>query len=210
MRASLRWKSGAGMVTAAPPAVTETLFGASFPAAGGGGSQDLTGTTESTLYVMATAIQFLANGTITGVRYYVPTSAQPSNGNFAVGVYRADPSGGISSGPVLLVQESKTAPTAGAAGTWVTFPLTTPQAVTTGQICYAMVRTNRYAFSTNVFVSAVTNGNLQGVATTGAGTAFPNGSFNAATPNTDPFDPPSAGGANGACYGIDVTFVAGP
>lgn len=194
---------------AAPPAPAgASLFAPTFPAPGGGGTQDLTGSGDTGLYVMSTGITILANGSITGILFYCPTTTQPTNPDFSIGLWLADPTSGIQSGATLLAQQAASAPTAGQAGTFVTYALTTPQAVTSGQTVYPVVRTNAYAVSSLVFSGAVTSGSLRGVADGGTAPApFPNGAYEDSGASTDPIPNPKKS-FNSAFYGVDVAFVA--
>lgn len=204
-RTHLRWQpSPFALAAPGTPAVQASLFGGVFPAPGGGGTQDLTGSGDSVEYVMGNGFLLGVPGTVPAIRWFVPTVAQPTNGDFAIGLFLADPTGGILSPTSLLTSQSVTAPTAGAAGTWVDFTLAAPQTRSAGDIVYPVVRTNRYAYSTNVFTSAVVNGPLTGVANNPPN--FPNGSYDSANATNNPLTNPTQGG--GTSYGIDILFQA--
>lgn len=182
------------------------LFAPAFPDPGSGdpGDKDLTGAADSSEYVMGTAFEVLTAGTITGVVFYVPTSNQPTNSEFGVGVF--DISAG-SAGGVLLVHDTVTAPTAGEAGTWKTYTLSTPVAAETGKKYRAAARTNRYAYSRFVFdAAAVTNGSIRGLQDNGPA-GFPNGGFEVG-PGAGLFPSPNSS-FRAALYGIDVAVDFG-
>jgi hypothetical protein len=182
---------------------THTLFGLSYPPAGSGGTQDLTGTTDSFKYILGTHFRVLVNGTITAIYFYVPTSI-PTNTDFAVGLVK------VNAGNTWLAWESKTKPVSGQASTWVRYALNSPISVTTTDELYAVVRTDRYAFSGQIFASDRTNGDstLVGPADTGT---YPNGGFEDTGVATDPptWSPSSF---DVSFYGIDpeLTTASGP
>lgn len=191
------------MQAAAAGSTAASLFAPSFPAAGSGGTQDLTGTGDTGLYVMGTGIQINAAGSVTAVLFYAPTTL-PTNGDFSVGLWLADPVDGINSNATLLISQTGTLPSATG---WTTYTLSTPQAVTSGQTVYPVVRTNRYAISSQVFAASVTNGSLVGRQDTGTSTAYPNGAFADSGADTNPLlAPVKSFGA--AFYGVDLAFVA--
>lgn len=186
----------------------ESLFAGSFPAAGGGGTQNLTGSADSAKYTMGTCIQPQVPGTVQEVRWFVPTVNQPGNGDFAVGLYLADPVNGVpGAGTTLLTWQTATAPGAGAAGTWVAFTLSSPQAASTGDLLYPFVRTDRYGFAQFVFTSSdVPNasGHLVGKSNL---LVRPNGAFQDTSPGTNP-PPIPAVSNNETYYGVDIGFQA--
>ena len=192
------------------PAVagTTSLFAGSFPAPGAGGSQDLTGSGDSTKYNMGTHVKMTAAGTVTGVSYFVPTAVQPTNPDFGVGLYLADPTTGPTGvGRLVLVFDAATAPTSGAAGTWVTFTLSTPQSVDATNELYVVVRTNRYAVSGHVFDTGKAGGDGLVTGPADSGT-FPNGAFTSGVgiDSTPPNFPATS--FNASFYGVDVVFQA--
>lgn len=195
-------------VPAAPSAGPSSLFGGAFPAPGAGGSQNLTGTGDTAKYAMGTHLKVTVPGTVSAVMWFVPTDAQPDNADFGVGLYAADPVNGPSgAGRSVLTFQAATAPTSGSAGTWVTFPLDSPQSVDGTMELYAIVRTNRYAVSTHVFDGgqSSSDGNLTSAADSGT---FPNGAFTdgVSIDATPPAFPSSS--FNASFYGIDVAFEA--
>jgi hypothetical protein len=184
------------------------IFGDAFPAPGSGGTQDLTGSADATKYAMGTHFRPLVAGTVTGVRWWVPSGVQPGNADFAAGLVQVDPSIGIG-GPITWLDWNTgvTRPGAGAAGTWVTLPLGTAQHVAAGTELYAVVRTDRYGFSSKIFTAGFTSadGNLALQADSGP---YPCGAFatgGAETPNPPTWS--SAGSFNQSFYGVDVLFT---
>ena len=184
---------------------TQSLFAPGFPAAGPGGSQDLNGTSDNAKYVMGTHVRVTADGTVTGVRYFVPVLNQPTNPDFGVGLFRVDPTNGVLGSVSVLAWQAETTPGAGAAGTWVTFPLAAPQAVTAGDELYVAVRTNRYAYATHAFATDFVSGDLLGGVNSGP---YPNGAF--VTGSGADATPPSVpnGSFNETFYGVDLAFAA--
>ncbi len=188
------------------------LFGDAFPLAGGGGSRDLTGTGDASKYAMGTHWRPLVDGTVTAVRWFVPTSVPPGNADFAVGLAQANVAG-LGSGVTWLDWNTAvTRPAAGDQGTWVTLPLGTAQHVVTGSELYAVVRTDRYGFAQHIFDAGSTvagaDGNTVAVGDGIGGAGFPNGAFvtgGSETPNPPNFSAPSSFVAS--FYGVDLLFT---
>jgi hypothetical protein len=182
-----------------------SVFAPSFPDPGSGGSQNLTGDADADDYTMGTHVRPLVAGTVTAIRYYVPTGHQPTNAAFGVGLYKVDPTAGVAS-PIVLAWQSATPPTAGQAGTWVTYTLASPVTVAAGDELYPTVRTNRYAYSTHVFdAGSFTVGNL---AVPADSSTFPNGAFttgSGVTSVTPPANPATS--FNATFYGVDLDFT---
>lgn len=181
-----------------------SLFAPAFPSPGSGnsGDQDLTGSADSSEYVMGLAFSVAVAGTLTGIKYYVPTVNQPTNAQFGVGLFDITAGSGSA---VQLVHDLVTAPTSVAAGTWVTYTLSTPQALVPAKKYRAAVRLNRYAFSRFVFeTSTVVNGNITGLQDDGPG-GFPNNAFESTLGPTD-FPSPNSS-FHAAYYGVDVDIA---
>jgi hypothetical protein len=186
------------------------LFGDVFPT--GGGSRDLTGTTDSSKYAMGTHWRPSVDGTVTAVRWFVPTGLVPSNADFAAGLAQPN-AGGLGAGVTWLDWNTGvTRPGAGAAGTWVTLPLGTPQHVVAGTELYAVIRTDRYGFAQHIFDTGSTfpgaDGNTVLVGDGIGGAGFPNGGFvtgGGETSNPPNFTAPSS--FNASFYGVDVLFT---
>jgi hypothetical protein len=183
------------------------IFGDSFPAAGSGGTQDLTGSGDATEYAMGTHFRPLVAGTVTGIRWFVPTVVQPFASDFAAGLVQVDGSTGISGSITWLDWNTGvTRPGSGAAGTWVTLPLSTPQHVTAGTDLYAVVRTDRYAFASKNFTATFTSadGNLTVPADA---VNYPNGAFITGPGSNPPVNWSGASSFNQNFYGVDVLFT---
>jgi hypothetical protein len=187
------------------------LFGDAFPT-GASGSRDLTGTGDTTKYAMGTHWRPQVAGTVSAVRWFVPSSAAPTNADFAVGLVKAN-AAGLGSGTTWLDWNTGvTRPGAGAQGTWVSLPLSAPVSVAAGDELYVVVRTDRYAFAQHMFDSVSTfagaDGNTTLVGDGVGGAGFPNGGFatgGAETPNPPNFSAPSSFAAT--FYGVDVVFT---
>lgn len=195
--------------TPASTSSVESLFSGAFPAPGAGGSQNLTGSADSAKYVMSTCVSPTVDGMVTAIRFFVPSGTIPDNADFAVGLYSIDPVLGTAGAINLRTWQAASLPSAGAAGTWVTYTLTAPQPVFAGDLLYPFVRTNRYGFSQFVFSSADvpnTTGDLVGKRNLGV---RPNGAFTDVSPATNPPPFPSASN-NEACYGVDLEFKVWP
>jgi hypothetical protein len=184
------------------------IFGDAFPAAGAGGTRDLTGTGDTTKYAMGTHWRPTVNGNVTGVRWFVPSSAAPTNADFAVGLMLSNVAGPGAGVTWLDWNTGVTRPGSGAQGTWVSLPLSAPVAVTAGQELYVVVRTDRYGFAQHIFDA----GNVAGAGGNTVGAAevagFPNGAFTTGgteTSNPPNFTAPSS--FNSSFYGVDVDFT---
>jgi hypothetical protein len=191
------------------------LFGDTFPSPGSGGSQDLTGTSDPSDYAMGTHFRVGTACTVNAIRWFVPSGVAPSNTDFAVGLFKVDATNGIGGTVTSLDWNTGvTRPGSGAQGTWITLPLSSPVALSSGDEVYAVVRTNRYAFSAKVFSGITTvpgvDSRISYVGDGVGGVGFPNGAFvtgGSQTPN-----PPSwAGNAtsfNATFYGVDVELAS--
>jgi uncharacterized protein DUF4082 len=139
-------------------------------------------------YTLGTVIVVAVAGTVTGGRWYFPTTL-PSGSTVFV-LYDADTQG-------QLARQTFVTPTAGA---WNTVTLTSPPTVTAGQRLIACVLTqDRYVLTSGQFTSAgITNGNLTAPAT--GATTGGNGRFN------DPNDGYPGSTFGGSCYFVDLVF----
>jgi hypothetical protein len=184
------------------------IFGDAFPLAGGGGSRDLTGSGDTTRYAMGTHWRPLVNGTVTAVRWFVPTASAPTNVDFAAGLLRSNVAGPGAGVTWLDWNTGVTKPGAPDQGTWVTLPLSAPVAVVAGDELYAVVRTDRYSFAQHIFDAgnvAGADGNTVGAAEVAG---FPNGGF--VTGGAESSDPPNytaPSSFNASFYGVDVLFT---
>lgn len=180
----------------------QSLFDGVFPPQVIGGTRDLTGSGDSTTYILGTGINPLANGRFTGLRFYIPTTL-PDNSEFAVGVF--DITSGVGSA-VLLQHDLVSLPSSGDANTWKTYNFSAPVDLEANHHYMLAVRTNRYAFNSKEFDgTSYTNGDLRGFASDASG-GFPNGAF---------YDSPSGGAFpcpnsqfNSSFYGIDAVFLS--
>ena len=169
-----------------------------------GGWSDTTGSGDSTEYILGTGMQIAVAGQVTGIWYFVPSVALPTNTQFAVGLTNV-PSNGTAGTITVLVSEAETKPVTGDKGTWKFYPFTTPQSISAGQRVQACVRTNRYALKSNAFTSAaVTNGNLTAWQDANS---FPNGAFWDGALGTNVGTFPSLS-FDESFYGIDLEFTA--
>jgi hypothetical protein len=193
--------------------VSGALFGDAFPAPGSGGTQDLTGSSDTAQYAMGTHFRVITACTATGVRWFCPTASDPTNpvpaAGWAVGLLRA-PTGVGGTITWLDWNTGSVSPGFADRGTWLSRPFTAPVALSAGDECYVIVRTTRYAFSGKVFFGV---GTVPGVDSRLSyvqdGGGFPNGAFltgGGESANPPPWSGPSS--FNSSFYGVDVDLAA--
>ncbi len=176
----------------------ESLFTSQTPA---GFAFDATGIS------LGTTMTFAVAGVVKGVRYYAHTTL--SGGTYTGGLYSVDTSDGGSLDPGTGTGTQLASANFGTltAGTWntvlfgaaVSVSANTPYRVTG----YSSV--GRYGSTTNLFSSAITNGNITATAHNGTagGKTIRNGTYNYATGISYPNDH-----FGGEGYFVDVIFEA--
>jgi Domain of unknown function (DUF4082) len=176
----------------------ESLFTSQTP---GGFAFDATGISLGMTVVFAVA------GSVKGARFYAHTSL--SGGTYTAGFYSVDTADSGSNDPGSGTGTQLATATFGTmtAGAWNTVTFGSPVSVSANTpyrvVGYSSV--GRYGSTSNLFSSAITNGNITGVAnnTSAGGLNIRNGTYNYATNISYPNDHFSGEG-----YFVDVIFEA--
>lgn len=173
--------------------MSESLFTSQTPSSANNSDGGAAGITTGT------KMTFAVNGTVSGVRFYATSTV---GGTYTVGAWSVTDQ---TNGTLLA---SKTAGAAPTAGTWNVVSFDSPVSVTAGTPYLFGVWNSdgRYASTANFFGSALTNGNITGIAD---GSTIPpagtlrNGNFLANAAFAYPSD-----FFNANCYFVDVVFDA--
>ena len=186
-----------------------SLYDQVFPTPTGGGARDLTGSLDSTEYILATGFVPLVSGFVTGAWFFAPTVDAPSNANFVIGLTFISLGVGNPTSFVVAAQPV-TAPNAGDG--WVFYSFAIPIPVIANAVYQICVRTNRFgfaqlAFDTNNSPVLSPSGDpvLRGFTDDPPG-GYPNGAFIANPTGISITQIPNLSNEQ-TFYGVDVEFV---